>query len=239
VSKHSKRLPRYYRLKEALQKRIEAGEFKPGDQFPTEEQLCQEYGVSRGTVGRAVHILVEEGWLRREQGRGTFVTWPTLSPVFFRLVSFGEDMRQRGLEPNTNLLSVKVIPADEEVAHRLQIPVGEKVIEIRRLRLADEKPMAYETRHLAYDLCPQLLDEDLENQSIHGLLIDKYNIPLVRACHTIEARALSGQEAQLLGVEEGAACFFVDRITHTTHGRPGTWYRCLYRGDEYHFTVEL
>jgi len=140
-------VPRYHQLKEILRKRIESGEFKPADQFPTEEQLCQEYGVSRGTVGRAIKILVDEGWLRREQGRGTFVTRPSLSPVFFRLANFTEDMRQRGLEPRTKLLSLEVISASEEIAARLQIPVGEKVIKISRLRLANDRPMAYETRH--------------------------------------------------------------------------------------------
>ena len=98
---------------------IEAGEFKPGEQFPTENQLCQEYGVSRGTVGRAINILVDKGWLRRVQGRGTFVNRPSLSPAFFRLTNFSEDMRQRGLEPSTKLLSREVFPADEEITARL------------------------------------------------------------------------------------------------------------------------
>jgi GntR family transcriptional regulator len=232
-------IPHYHQLQEILRKRIESGEFKPNDQFPTEEQLCQEYGVSRGTVGRAVKILVDEGWLRRKQGLGTFVTRPSLSPAVFRLADFAEDMRQRGLEPSTRLLSLEVIPASEEVAARLQIPVGEKVIKISRLRLANGRPMAYEIRHLAYDLCPQLMEEDLENQSIHSLLIDKHDIPLIRACHTVEARVLSEEEAQLLEVEPGSAGFFIDRLTYTTHDRPGTWYQALYRGDEYRFTAEF
>jgi GntR family transcriptional regulator len=232
-------MPRYHQLKEILRKRIESGEFKPDNQFPTEEQLCQKYSVSRGTVGRAIKILVDEGWLRREQGRGTFVTRPVLSPAFFRLANFSEDMRQRGLEPSTRLLNLEVIPASGEIAARLQIPVEEKVIKISRLRLASSRPMAYETRHLAYDLCPQLMEEDLENQSIHSLLIDKYGIPLIRACHTIEARVLSEEEAKLLEVEPGSAGFFIDRVTYTIHDRPGTWYQALYRGDEYRFTAEF
>jgi GntR family transcriptional regulator len=232
-------IPRYHQLKEILRKRIESGEFKPDDQFPTEEQLCQEYGVSRGTVGRAIKILADEGWLRREQGRGTFVTRPSLSPVFFRLANFTEDMLQRGLEPSTRLLSLEVIPASEETATRLQVPAGAKVIKISRLRLANGRPMAYETRYLAHGLCPQLMEEDLEHQSIHSLLIDKYNIPLIRACHTVEARVLSGEEAKLLEVEAGSAGFFIDRLTYTTHDRPGTWYQALYRGDEYRFTAEF
>ena len=232
-------MPRYHQLREILQKRIESGEFQPGDQFPTEEQLCQEYGVSRGTVRQAINVLVNEGRLRREQGRGTFVAESSLSPVFFRLADFAEDMRQRGLTASTRVLRLQVIPATEEIAARLEIPVGEQVIESARLRMANGKPMAYETRHLAHSLCPQLLDEDLMHQSIHSLLIDKYKIPLIRACHTVEARVLSKEEASLLEVEPGSAGFFVDRVTYTTNNRPVTWYRTFYRGDEYRFTAEF
>lgn len=232
-------VPRYYQLKEILEKRIQSGEFQPGDQFPTDESLCQEYGLSRGTVRRAIDILAEEGRLRREQGRGTFVSPSRLSPVYFRLADFAEDMRQRGREPSTELLRLRVFPADEETAARLQIPPGEDVVEIARLRLADGMPMAYETRCLAYKLCPQLLDDDLEHESIHSLLIDRYNIPLIRACHTIEARVLSDEEAELLQVEPGSAGFSVDRVTYTIDDRPVTWYRTFYRGDEYRFTAEF
>lgn len=231
--------PRYYRLKQALEDRIQSGEFQPGDRFPTDDQLCHEYHLSRGTVRRAVDILVEDGRLRREQGRGTFVSRARLSPVFFRLSDFAEEMRRQGRRPGTRLLRARVLPAGHEIAARLHVPAGEKVIEIARLRLADDKPIAYETRHLAHSLCPTLLAEDLERESIHSLLIDKYNIPLIRACHTIEARLLSGQEAELLQVEPGAPGFTVDRITYTVCDRLVTWYRTFYRGDEYRFTAEL
>jgi GntR family transcriptional regulator len=232
-------MPRYYQLKEILERRIQSGEFQPGDQFPTDESLCQEYGLSRGTVRRAIDMLVEEGRLRREQGRGTFVSPAKLSPVFFRLADFAEDMRQRGWEPGTKLLRLRVFPANAEISARLQIPLGEEVVEIARLRLANGKPMAYETRYLAYELCPQLVGEDLERDSIQSLLIDKYNIPLVRACHTIEAHVLSDEEAVLLQVEPGSAGFSVDRVTYTVDDRPVTWYRTFYRGDVYRFTAEF
>jgi len=232
-------IPRYYQLKEILEQRINAGEFQPGDQFPTDDELCSEYNLSRGTVRRAIEILVDEGRLRREQGRGTYVTLPQLSPVFFRLADFGEDMRQRGLQPETRLLHLKTFPATEEIAASLQIQPGEEVIEIARLRLADGKPMAIETRYLARAICPELLDEDLEHQSIHSLLIDKFSIPLVRAWHSIEARVLSGQEAGLLQVQDGTAGFLVERVTFTVNNRPVTWFRTIYRGDKYRFTAEF
>lgn len=236
---HPGLIPRYYQLKLILEKRIQSGEFQPGDQFPTDDELCAEYNLSRGTVRRAVDMLVEEGRLRREQGRGTFITSPQFSPVYFRLAAFSEEMLQRGLEPSTQLLRLRTFPANEEIASHLEISRGEEVIEIVRLRLADGKPMAIETRYLTYQTCPQLLEEDLENQSIHNLLIEKYNLPLARACHTIEARVLSAQEAELLKVQPGSAGFLVDRVTYTLGNRPVTWFRTIYRGDQYRFIAEF
>ena len=232
-------LPRYYQLKQTLESRLKAGEFEVGGQFPTDEELCRQYDLSRGTVRRALDMLAEEGWLRREQGRGTFVTTPQLAPVVFRLANFSDDMRARGLEPSTRLLQLRVIAAQGEVAHQLQLCTGAEVIEIARLRLADGKPMAYERRYLARSLCPELLEEDLEHESIHSLMIDMYNLPLLRACHTIEARALTEHEAELLEVSPGLAGFYISRVTYTTDDRPVTWYRIVYRGDQYHFTAEF
>jgi GntR family transcriptional regulator len=232
-------LPRYYQLHKILENRIQAGEFQHGDKFPTDEELCKAYNLSRGTVRRAIDMLVEEGVLRREQGRGTFVTRPNIYPVYFRLADFNEEMRQRGLEPGTRLLELGTLPADPDLAVRLGILPGEKVIQIVRLRLANGKPMAVETRFLSFQVCPQLLEENLEIQSIHKLLIEKFNIPLVRACYSIEARVLSDQEADLLQVAQGTAGFLVERTTYTLGNHPVTWFHTVYRGDRYRFIAEM
>jgi GntR family transcriptional regulator len=232
-------IPRYYQLKEILEKRIQSGEFQTGDKFPTDEALCQKYNLSRGTVRRAVDMLVDDSFLHRVQGKGTFVNSRVLAPVYFRLTNFDEEMKMRGRKPGTRLLHLRKFPANEEIANRLQIRVGEDVIEIARLRLADDTPMAHETRYLSFKTCPQLLEEDLENQSIHILLLDKYNIPLVRACYTIEARVLSPQEAEYLKVEPCSASLVVERVTYTLSDMPVTWYRAIYRGDAYQFTAEF
>ena len=108
-------IPRYYQLKEILAGRIESGEFQVGTRFPTDEELCAEYQLSRGTVRRALDMLVEEGKLRREQGRGTFVNSPVLAPVYFRLANFDEEMRSRGWKPSTKLLSLNKFPASEDL----------------------------------------------------------------------------------------------------------------------------
>jgi len=235
-------LPKHHQLTEILREKISSGDLQPNDQFPTEESLCQLHGVSRGTVRRAVNTLVQEGLLRREQGRGTFVAAPQSQSGFFTLTGFGEDMRQQNLTPSTRLLNAKIIPAPPNVAQRLGLVEQQHVIYIARLRLANNHPVLHETRHLAQNLCPVLLNEDLENQSIHWLLIEKYKLPLIRTTHTMEARVLTDEEATLLEAEPGAPAFFVDRLTYTIKNgqeRPAVWYQALYRGDQYHFKAEF
>ncbi len=235
-------LPKHYQLTEILREQILSGQFNAGDRFPTEEQLCQEYGLSRGTVRRALDTLVNEGLLRREQGRGTFVTPLHQRKTFFTLTSFDEVMRRQHRRPSTRLLKAEVIPASGEVMARLQLAASEPVMHIVRLRLADGQPVVYEVRYLAQRLCPGLLEEDLETQSIHWLLIHKYQLPLVRTTHTVEARVLSPSEADLLSAPPGSPAFFVDRLTYTIHQdveQPAVWYQALYRGDQYQFKAEF
>ncbi|MBI3962513.1 MAG: GntR family transcriptional regulator, partial [Deinococcus sp.] len=88
-------IPLYYQLKELLRERIEAGEWEPGNQIPTEEELCERYKVSRITVREAIQGLVSEGLLYRQQGRGTFVAKAKIQQGLQRLTSFTEDMQLR------------------------------------------------------------------------------------------------------------------------------------------------
>src|SRR5574341_1328957 len=94
-------LSKYYQLAEIFRDEISLGTLKPGSQFPTEDSLCREYEVSRGTVRQAVSLLVQEGLICRQQGRGTFVNSPRLGPTFFTLTSFNEDIRQQQRRPST------------------------------------------------------------------------------------------------------------------------------------------
>ena len=235
-------LPKYYQLAEILRRRILGGEWAPNCQLPTEEMLSQEYGISRGTVRQAITTLINEGLVRSEQGRGTFVNAPRPRLAFFTLTSFEEDMQQQNRDPDTRLLSAVVNPATPEVAERLALTPGEPVIHVVRLRLADEQPIVYERRQLAYSLCPGLMDEDLEQESVHWLLIHKHHIPMIRTVHVIEVRLLEAEEAGYLRVTPGATAFFVDRLTYTLDEegeRPAVWYQAFYRGDDYHFKAEF
>ncbi len=231
--------PKYYQLIEILREMIAGGELKPGDQLPTEALICEQYGVSRGTVRHALSALEQSNLVSREPGRGTFVNPLSDRSPHFTLTNFVEDMRRQGCEATTRLLNCRVVPAPPEVQRRLRLRPGTKIIHVERLRLVNDKPAMYEQRYLAERLCPELVRHDLENESIHLLLTRRYNIPLTRAIHTIQVQLITRAEAKLLQVPPGTPAFFVDRLTYTSGDRPVVWYQALCRSDEYHFRAEI
>jgi GntR family transcriptional regulator len=235
-------LPKHYQLSEILRGKILAGELGSGERLPGEYALCREYQISRGTVRKALGTLAHEGYIYSEQGRGAFVSLRPRDPLFFTLSTFDEEICKRSQQPASRWLSLQVRPASTEAAGRLGLPPGEPVIWMERLRQVDGRPVAHEIRCLAQSLCPELLQEDLESQSIHSLLVHKYHLPLLRARHTIEARTLTPGQAALLEAEPGAPAFFVDRLTDTRKlGRdlPAVWFQALHLGTEYSFRVEF
>ena len=116
----SSKLPLYHQLYQILRDEIVRGEWQPGDMIPPESELTERYGISRTTVRQVLDLLVNEGLIYRQQGRGTFVAHPTLEQALVRIVSFTEDMRQRGFKPGTRVLSSGLVQAPETIAQKLE-----------------------------------------------------------------------------------------------------------------------
>ena len=134
------KLPLYQQLYEKLEGRIRSGQWKPGDMIPPESELIRQYGVSRITVRKVLDMLVTEGLLVRERGRGSFGAAPKLEHGMTRIVSFTDDMRQRGYSPGTKIIFMGLVPATRIIAAALGVPEGEELARIDRLRLADGEP---------------------------------------------------------------------------------------------------
>ena len=234
--------PKYYQVSQSLRQQILSGALAPDTQIPAEDKLVEAYGVSRGTVRKAVRILEAEGLLRREQGRGTFINPPRTALNSFSLVDFEQYVLRQNRQPSTQTLVQEVIGATDEIAARLALEPGHPVIHIAQLRLADRIPVIFEERYVDQRLCPDLLNDNLDTQSVHWLLLRKYNLPLIRVAYTVEVRQLPPDQAALLRVDGPLSAFYVDRLTTTHHDgqeRPAVWYRALYRTDDDQFQAEF
>jgi GntR family transcriptional regulator len=230
------RVPKYYRLKEALLEVI--GQLEPGALLPTERALCEAYGVSRTTVRQALQELLVDGQLYRLQGKGTYVARPKVVQTL-ALTSYTEDMQARGLVPASRLLGVDRVPGTAEVADVLALEPGAEVLRIERLRLADHEPMAIETLYVEAARFPKLERRLGQTSSFYELLRTEYRVQLAEGEETIESAIAAPADAELLGSEVGAPLLLLTRRTWDLEGRPVEFVRSLYRGDRYRFLTRL
>ncbi|KEO83466.1 GntR family transcriptional regulator [Tumebacillus flagellatus] len=234
-------IPLYYQLKEKLSNAILQGELQPGALLPSERELSDHYAISRMTVRQALGEMVKEGLLVREQGKGTFVAEPKFNQGLLKLTSFSEDMRNRGLKPDSRILSVTVQEATPAVAAELRIgaEMNRQLIVFERVRLADNKPMAYETSHLPLHRFPELENETLHSTSLYKLLEEKYGLVIRYARQAIEVGLSRPTESDILGIPSGSAVLLIERTTFDADDEPIEYVKSVYRGDRYKLYAEL
>jgi GntR family transcriptional regulator len=213
-----------------------ANSLKPNDALPSERELMEVYGVSRMTVRAAISRLADEGLLYNVHGSGTYVGSPDLFAKAPKLTSFTEDMVSRGYVPSSRVLEVSRPPVPAAVASMLRIEPGSECTKIRRLRLADDNPMALETVFLPGDVLPMEYFD--VRSSLYGQLAER-GYEIYRAEQEIHAVTLDSASSTLLGVPEGAAALEIDRVATDRRGSPIEFARTIYRGDRYSFQMAV
>lgn len=209
-----------------------------GSAIPPERELCERFEVSRVTLRRAVDDLVREGVLSRRQGSGTYVAQPKLSqPLSVR--SFSQDMRQRGLQPSSQVLSLERVAAGPRLGQRLAISPAEPVVRIRRLRLADGEPLGLETTAVPAALVPGLDEADLEDASLYEVLARDHGITIASGSQEIEPTVVNEEESQVLGVPAYSPAFLFRLTTRDASGVIVEFNRSIFRGDRLTITTEL
>ncbi|HKV88428.1 MAG TPA: GntR family transcriptional regulator [Candidatus Dormibacteraeota bacterium] len=209
-----------------------------GQSIPSERQLTGELGVSRLTVRAALDELVRDGYLERRHGSGTYVTEPKIAQPL-SLTSFSEDMRRRGLTPGSRTLELTSTTAGARLAHRLGVSPEARLVRVKRLRLADSRPMAMEVLHVPESLVPGLTRADFEGHSFYELLRERYGIVIASGTQTIEPTVTSEEESEVLGVPLHTPAFLFERTTVSESGRTVEFVRSIYRGDRYRLVADL
>ncbi|MEQ9346056.1 MAG: GntR family transcriptional regulator [Thalassospira sp.] len=226
--------PLYRRLQTALKAVIDDGILQVDDALPSERDLANELSISRVTVRNAMRALVEEGVLVQRHGAGTFVA-PRVEQALSRLTSFTEDMITRGMDPGAIWLEKTIGHASPEEAMALNLSPGTEVTRLRRLRTANDKPMALE-----YAVIPRafLPSPDEVDKSLYDALA-RYNKKPERALQRLRAELFDGETAKILGVPDGSAALYIERRSFLANGTPVEFTRSYYRGDSYDFIAEM
>lgn len=227
----------YLRLKNDLLSEIHAGVYAPNDRLPSQRELGQRYGLSHMTVRRAINELVHEGVIYAKQGQGIYVADAKQTAEQGPLLSFTEDMRLRGMRASSRVLDKHIVNATTMLASTLQVVVGQPLYCLRRLRLADNEPMAIQTAYLPSRLCPGLLDLELDDASLYKILRDEYGLRMADSLSAAGAAMTTEEDARLLGIKHPAALLVTEQITYLDTGSPIEFVRSLYRGDRYQLPV--
>ncbi len=233
--------PRYYQLAKILRERIASGELKPYQPIPSERQLEEIYSISRTTIRQAIDLLVRQGYLYREHGRGTFVSPEKLQKGISELTSFSEDMKRRGLEPGQKILELGYGEAPPEVLSHLGLPAGHPpLLRIRRIRLGGGIPMGLQTSYYNLPDGVEIEREDLEAYgSIYAMLQEKFHIIPTEADETLEVTLATPEEAGYLQVSPGSPLLLSERTMYSQNRLPVEFVSILYRGDRYRYYAKL
>jgi GntR family transcriptional regulator len=228
----------YFQLYEILKKKIESSEWPIGSQIPTEEELCKMFNVSRATVRTAVLELVRQGYLKRQQGKGTFIYKNFVSEGLTMLANFRELLYEEGLSFTTNVLARTVMMPIDDLDVKLDISKDKHIIYIKRLRSIDNEPVLLQETYIPYHICPLLLEEDIEHQSLFELFEKKYGIKITRVKNYIEITYLNADEARLIGLPEGSQSILLNQ--HFYSGEILVMYtRSIKRTDRFKFLIDL
>ncbi len=219
-------------IEEWLAEAIAAGRLGPGDRIPPEQELAAWLGVSRMTLRHALASLARRGLVTRAVGRrgGTFVAERKLDQDRTALTGFSEQLRRHGLAAGARVLSATERPAGPAAAAALGLHDGDRVFEVRRVRLADGRPIAVEHSLFPAAPFPGLLRCQLDGW-LYELLETRYGRRPHRARECLEPVIAGTREAAELAVRAGAPLLRVERTAYTRDGQPVEFARDLFRGD--------
>jgi GntR family transcriptional regulator len=237
------RVPAYFRIKQDILEKIQGKIWAAEQKLPPEAHLQALYGgVSRGTLRRAMLELELEGYIRREQGRGTFVAarTPTVKYQLGQISSFSQQVLATGLQPSTRVLEKGIVagatvPANVREAYRLSVNV--KVIRIRRVRLGNGVPIALQVIYLQATRFPGILDEDLS--SLFRLYLERYRIQVTAAEQVLQVRPPTKEEGRLLQLKAGTPVFERDRVSYDRDDEPFEVLHSVDAGDKFEYRYRI
>ena len=229
-------IPQYRQIELALRARLET--MSPGERLPSDEELCREFGVSRMTARNAMQRLADDGLVQRIPGRGTFAVAAPAHRFADRLMAFSLEMERVGRRPSSRLLAREIRPAAADEAASLGLRPTEPVVALRRVRLADNVPVAIETAILVRRTADVVMAADLERGSLHEALA-RAGMRLRSGQATITAEAATADDVRLLEVARGSPLLVERRIIADGLGHPIEATESRYPGDRYALDVRF
>ena len=215
--------PVYFQLHKKLLKEIEDGRWSPGQIIPPERALAESHRLSVGTVKKAILNLVNEGYLYRIQGKGTFVAGMTLQPESLRYYRFLEDFNDEEVELQIELLDLRVTKGIDPVNHFLRLRMNQSLFEVTRLFYFDAQPMVYCISYLPHKMFEDLAtlpQHKFEKVPLYIALEEIYGLPTILKKELVRAIAADGTTAKKLEIQKGSPVLLIEMLSFTYKQTP-------------------
>ena len=204
---------------------IQSEGLKGGDQLPAERVLQERLGVSRTALRGAIASLSSAHVLESRVGSGTYVRPKPPINIFQRSRAFSDAVRQAGMEPSTRVVHVETYDVDEKLAQKFEVKAGTPVMELCRLRMADDMPVAVETTYVNRTLAPDIQNNDFQTVGLYEVLERDYGLRPKHSHERISVTQANAEEAELLGIDEGTPVFYERGLEMNKDGVPIEYFK--------------
>ncbi len=208
---HTKPVPLYAKLKQAIIEKIYTGEWKPHDRVPSEAELVKQFNCSRMTANRALRELTAEGFLFRLQGVGSFVSEPKGQSALFEIHSIADEIAARANQHRCKVLKLSEVSANMTQAAEFSIAVGAPLYHSIIIHYENDVPVQIEDRYVNVQAAPAYLKQDFGRQTTHDYLSQV--APLTEGEHVVEAIAGDARSCRLLQIDVNTPCLLISRRT--------------------------
>lgn len=217
----------YVQIYSIFLEKIESGEWSLDTQIPTEDELCRTYNVSKVTVREAIQELVREGYLKRQQGKGTFVTYSVPHPGLMMRTRLSEDIHGEGVTVGKEVLEKGVKEPSEDIK---KVLMTEESLYYILCRKSVDGESYKEESFIPLFVLPEIVDEDIFNRSLYDLIEEKGTKKIFKIIQTVEITNLQPDSAALLMMKEGSPALLVNRILMSSDGSPIAYTRHIGKG---------
>ncbi|MTI56699.1 MAG: GntR family transcriptional regulator [Geosporobacter ferrireducens] len=232
-------LPYYLQIKDILKERIMNKAYHVNMLIPSENDLCGEFHVTRATIRNALNELKKEGLIYTAKGKGSIVSPPKIEQSLLKFYSFGREFSDTNETIVSKFLNKAVIGASPAISRKLNTKPNTEVFEIIRVRIFNDLPLILETSYIPVHIAPDMLENNMEEESIYDLLESKYGVKIVKAKEYIEPQVSNDYESKYLDIVYHSPVFYTERISLTYGEKPIELRKSIIRGDKFKFYTEL
>ena len=228
-------LPLYYQLETIIKHEIANRTWKEEELIPSENELAATYGISVGSVRKAINGLVQDGILVRKQGKGTFVVPPNFRDSYIRFFNVTGDDPENYVLPSSQVLSLEIESPMDDVKKILKLARTDQVIIIKRLRRQRGLPVVLEEIFLSKKRFPAIDRADFAEDPVFPIYRNKYNLSIVGADEYFKPGIADQEVAAILGIKPGDPVIYIERIAYTHGDEPVEYRKCTGRGDIFRY----